>query len=81
MEKQDINYFEKELEDLVNKYEIKYCSFAGEHNEHMIGLMGIGQIKTPEDMTRVVMNTARLYQSAREKLFNYFNKMANSKRY
>lgn len=72
--------FQNELNILVNKYNLKYCVFAGEDllDQKMIGItcVEVDRNKQPltfQDISGSTLNTARLYQSARENLMQCFN--------
>ena len=71
--------FLKELSDLVKKYKLKNCVFAGENeDDKMIGLFCIEKWKTGhsfKDSINSFSNAARLYQSAREHMQRLFDKM------
>lgn len=76
------NEFLKELSDLVKKYELKHAVFVAENNEDkMCGYFALekfGTGATIEDTLKCGMNVARLYQSAREKIFYTMDKVTKS---
>jgi hypothetical protein len=65
--------FLKELSKLCNKYNLKNCIFAGENSEDkMMGfycIEKIGKTTTGRDVIECSLLAARMYQSAREKIF------------
>jgi hypothetical protein len=78
--------FQKRLCLLVNKYNLKYCCFAGEdlEDQKMLGITcaEVDREKTKltfQDISGSTLNTARLYQSAREKIMQTFNHVVKEK--
>jgi hypothetical protein len=78
--------FQNELCLLVNKYNLKFCCFAGEdlEDQKMIGITCIEVDRdksklTFQDISGSTLNTARLYQSAREKMMQTFNNVVKEK--
>ena len=71
--------FLKELSDLLKKYNLKSCIFAGNNEENkMIGFFCIekyGEACSIKDNILAYTNAARMYQSAREKIMITFDKM------
>jgi uncharacterized protein YjbI with pentapeptide repeats len=71
---------------LVNKYNLKYCCFAGEDLEDKM-MTGITCVEVDRDKSKLTfqdisgstLNAARLYQAAREKMMQTFNNVVKNK--
>lgn len=72
--------FAEKLSELCDEYGLKNCCFCGEDGEKMLGLFCVDKIKyggaTGEDLMKSTVNTARLYQSSREKLMSKLDQIA-----
>ena len=75
MEEKEIREFQSELRLLCEKYNIENEAFAGESGDQYIGVFK--HCNTFTGMMECFANTARLYQSAREKTLGIFEQMAN----
>ena len=71
--------FLKKLSDLLKKYNLKNCIFAGENeDDKMLGFFCIEKYNEGcsfKDSICAYSNAARMYQSAREKMMKTFDKI------
>jgi hypothetical protein len=65
-----------ELRILTDKYKLKNVIFGGKVNDRFWGFIGITPITDLRELTENVAISLRLYQYAREKIFNVFDDMA-----
>jgi hypothetical protein len=68
--------FLEEFRLLTEKYKIKHVIFGGIVEDRLWGFTGLYPIKSLSEFTECVTVAARIYQSAREKIFSFLDKMA-----
>ena len=63
---------------LAKKYKLVNFSFCAntEDLDKFVGVHGARKLTSPKDLTNIVFNEARLYQSGREKLMQLLEKVA-----
>jgi hypothetical protein len=71
----DLEKFEKTLERLCKKYGIESYCFGGDTEDRFLGIHH-PDFNNVERGAHIVCTEARLYQSGREKLLNYFEQVA-----
>jgi hypothetical protein len=78
----DEKEFYKEFRDLLNKYNIQNAAFGAEMNNNtFFGSFSCEKEKaTFRDLLNSFANTARIYQSAREKTLILYEEMATRRR-
>lgn len=76
MDENELNKFFDELKTLTDKYGFTNVVFGADNGDKFLGMHGYtGHVKDGKDMMGLVMNSARLYQSGREKIMSYFDRI------
>ncbi len=75
MKQETQNEFREELKILTDKYNIKNVVFGGQCEDKFIGLFGLTPCTNISEIAEIICNAARLYQSGREKLMIYLDRI------